>query len=80
MTSVTLSLNDELLERIRAVAASEGVALDTLIARLVETALEGEYELDSEERAAVEEGIADADAGRWVSREELRRSLKEQRR
>jgi predicted transcriptional regulator len=79
MTSVTLNLQDDLLERAAKAAKEEGISLEKMLARLVEDALEEEYELDAEEEAAVAEGIADMKAGRWVSHEEMMRMLKEQR-
>lgn len=79
MTSVTLNLQDDLLERAAQAAKEEGISLEKMLARLVEDALDEEYELDAEEEAAVAEGIADMKAGRWVSHEEMMRMLKEQR-
>jgi predicted transcriptional regulator len=79
MTSVTLNLKEEVVERIAKAAKDEGISLETMLARLVEGALDEAYGLDDEEAEAVAEGIADMNAGRWVSHDEMMRALKEQR-
>lgn len=82
MTSVTLNLNDELVERAKKVAKEAGVPLEKMLARIVEDALDEDqeaYELDEEEAAAVAEGLADMKAGRWISHEEMTRLRKAQR-
>lgn len=79
MTSVTLNLNDDLLERAMKAANEEGISLDEMLARLVEDALGENYELDAEEEAAIAEGIADMKAGRIISHDEMMRQLREQR-
>lgn len=77
MTSVTLNLTDDLLERAMKAAKEEGISLDKMLARLVEDGLGEDYEPDAEEGAAIAEGIADLKAGRFVSHDEMMRLLKE---
>ena len=77
MTSVTLNLNDKLVELAKKAASDEGISLEQMLARVVEDALSDNYELDDDEAAAVAEGIADMKAGRSVSHEEMMRVLRE---
>ncbi|MBI1948386.1 MAG: hypothetical protein HYS27_22045 [Deltaproteobacteria bacterium] len=79
MTSVTLNLKDDLLERAMKAAKEEGISLDKMLARLVEEALGEDYELDAEEETAIAEGIADMKAGRLIAHDEMMRQLREQR-
>lgn len=78
MTSITLQLSDELVERAAKAAKAEGVTLERMLALLVEDALSSDepYDLDDVEREAIEEGISDMKAGRWISEADLMRSLK----
>lgn len=79
MTSVTLNLKDDLLERATKAAKEEGVSLEGMLARLVEDGLAEEYQLDADEEAAIAEGSADMKNGRWVSHDDMVRKLKDQR-
>jgi predicted transcriptional regulator len=42
------------------------------VAREIEARRTGIYELSAEEEAAIREGLADLDQGRWVSEESMR--------
>jgi predicted transcriptional regulator len=42
------------------------------VAREIEARRPGIYELSAEEEAAIREGLADLDQGRWVSEESMR--------
>jgi predicted transcriptional regulator len=79
MTSVTLHLNDDLVERAKEAAKNEGISLEKKLALLVEEAMTSPYELDDDEAAAVAEGLADDKAGRMISHDEMMRRLDAQR-
>lgn len=79
MTSVTLQLDDEILARAKAAAENEGISLEMMLARFVEDAMEAHHEVDDEEAAAIEEGLADEKAGRVISHDEMMRRLDAQR-
>jgi predicted transcriptional regulator len=77
MTSVTLNLTEEILERAKKAAEQEGIPLEKVLVRVVEDAFEDDdvYELNDEEARAIAEGIADEKAGRWTSHEEMMKKL-----
>ena len=80
MTSLTLHLPDELVERVANAAKDQGVSLETMILQLVQGSLDDDaYGLDEEEDLAIEEGIADMKARRWITHEQMMQELRAQR-
>lgn len=79
MVTMNLGLDQEALEKLKAMAEKSGKRVDELVTELVLGTLGDEYDLDEEEERAVAEGIADMNAGRFVSHGEMMRMLKEQR-
>ena len=66
MVTMNLGLNEEALQKLKAKAEQTGKPVEELITELVL----GSLESDERYRAAVREGIADADAGKLVDFDE----------
>ncbi|MCC7111866.1 MAG: hypothetical protein IT382_21405 [Deltaproteobacteria bacterium] len=66
MVTMNISLDDEAADKLRAIAAKAGRRVEDLVAELVQGTLNEEERY----RAAVREGIAQADAGRLVDFDE----------
>jgi predicted transcriptional regulator len=77
MTTLKLELSEETAEWLAAAAARKGVSPEEAAADwLAQLAWEEERPpLSEEDIAAIEEGIADADAGRVYSSQEVRAAL-----
>jgi hypothetical protein len=61
----------ELLKRIEALPPEDQDELAEVV-REIEARRTGTYEPTSEEEAAIREGLAELDRGRWVSEEDMR--------
>lgn len=81
MTEIAIQLDDDLLARLRAIAAREGRRLEDLIADgahlIAANEDEPPFEFTPEQVAAIEEGRADLEAGRLVPHEQLFEQLRD---
>jgi predicted transcriptional regulator len=62
---------EELIRRIEALPEDEQDEVAEVV-REIECRRRGIYEMNAEEEAAVREGLAELDRGKWVSEEEMR--------
>jgi len=81
MTEIAIQLDDDLLARLRAIAARDGHRLEDLIADgahlIAANEDEPPREFTPKQIAAIEEGRADLDAGRLVPHEQLFEQLRD---
>ena len=80
MVTVSVPINDELLERLRALAERTGLTVEQAAAELLESLAGDEgIELTEEQEAALEAADAEIDRGDFVTAEELFAKLRAQR-
>ena len=73
MKTLTITISDETAERLAEHAAETGRSAEDLAAHLVEDAYDTDWldDLEPEDRAAIEEGLAQADRGEFASDAEV---------
>jgi len=73
MKTLTVTLSDETAEKLAEHAAENGKSAEEWAARVVEEAFDDSWlvDLSPEDRAAIEEGLAQADRGEFASEEEV---------
>lgn len=75
MVSVTVNLDEDVMEKLAARAASEGTTVPVLIAQIVSSGDDG-IALTAEQEQAIIEADAEVDRGEWVSAEEALAQLR----
>ena len=79
MVSLTINLDDSVMQRLRNQAAERGVSVDKLLAAGVQLLLDtadANVELTDAEVAKIEAADAEIDRGEFVSHDEVMRQLK----
>ena len=73
MKTLTVSISDEAAARLAEHAAESRKSAEEIAARVVEDAYASDWyeQLDPEDRAAIEEGLAQADRGETVAHEQV---------
>ncbi len=80
MTTMTIELAPQTISKLKAEAAAREVSLSHLVGDWLGERLEGEARLDAmplspEEIAGIERGLADIEAGRVISHEQMQADL-----
>ena len=75
MVSVTVNLDEDVMEKLAARAASEGTTVPVLIAQIVSSGDDG-ITLTAEQEQAIVEADAEIERGEWVSAEDALAQLR----
>lgn len=70
MVSITVQLDDDVMQKLQARAVEEGTTVSEIIAQLVSAQDDDGIELSAEQEQAIVDADAEVERGEWVSAED----------